>query len=83
MLICPLGIVLSKYHLDLENNVDLQYLFLNQLNFLFLLYRDGVEWFFVKLHEKHVPLLIISGGLGGMMKVENILELYITKQGCH
>ena len=36
-------------------------------------YRDGVEWLFVKLHEKHVPLLIISGGLGGMMKVQNIL----------
>ena len=24
-----------------------------------------MEWFFVKLHEKKVPVLIISGGLGG------------------
>ncbi|CAH3027496.1 unnamed protein product [Porites evermanni] len=30
--------------------------------------RDGVEWLFVKLHEKHVPLLIISGGLGDIIK---------------
>ena len=30
--------------------------------------RDGVEWFFVKLHEKNVPVLIISGGLGGIYK---------------
>ncbi|KAJ7315273.1 7-methylguanosine phosphate-specific 5'-nucleotidase [Desmophyllum pertusum] len=30
--------------------------------------RDGVEWFFVKLHEKNVPLLIISGGLGDVIK---------------
>lgn len=29
-------------------------------------FRDGVEWFFVKLHEKKVPVLIISGGLGGI-----------------
>lgn len=31
--------------------------------------RDGVEWFFVKLHEKKVPVLIISGGLGGTEKI--------------
>lgn len=30
--------------------------------------RDGVEWFFVKLHEKKVPVLIISGGLGDLIK---------------
>lgn len=30
--------------------------------------RDGVEWFFVKLHEKKVPVLIISGGLGDVIK---------------
>ncbi|XP_020614946.1 cytosolic 5'-nucleotidase 3-like isoform X1 [Orbicella faveolata] len=30
--------------------------------------RDGVEWFFVKLHEKKVPVLIISGGLGDIIK---------------
>lgn len=30
--------------------------------------REGVEWLFVKLHEKKVPLLIISGGLGDIIK---------------
>ena len=28
--------------------------------------RDGVEWFFVSLHKKNIPVLIISGGLGGI-----------------
>ena len=51
------------------------------LNFLFLPYRDGVEWLFVKLHEKHVPLLIISGGLGGMMKVQNIFIAGLSLRG--
>ena len=42
--------------------------------------RDGVEWFFVKLHEKKVPVLIISGGLGGKyimkMKFSQTLVLF-------
>ena len=29
-----------------------------------------MEWFFVKLHEKEVPLLIISGGLGGIYIID-------------
>ena len=32
-------------------------------------FRDGVEWFFVKLHEKKVPVLIISAGLGGICRL--------------
>ena len=36
--------------------------------------RDGVEWFFVKLHEKKVPVLIISGGLGGIWKLQSVSD---------
>lgn len=38
--------------------------------------REGVEWFFVKLHEKEVPLLIISGGLGDI--IEEVIEQQST-----
>ena len=30
-----------------------------------LLDREGVDYFFVKLHERKVPVLILSAGIGG------------------
>lgn len=58
------------YYINLKSDMHLKITGLHSVYLdISTQFRDGVEWFFVKLHEKKVPVLIISAGLGGICRL--------------